>query len=291
MNELIVIEKQNVLNVFTQDKAINPILESITKQARSFVADVSTPKGRKDIASMSYKVAQTKTYLDSLGKDLVDEMKELPKKVDASRKYARDYLDQLKNEVRSPLDLWEKEQAEIESKKIAEAEAEAMRAKVEADHVLGLFMNIEFDRTVKEKSDNEIRLKLEKEALEKQAQIERELILVKQAEEKLKIEYENKIKDEREAQDRLLIEQKLATERAEREKNVAIELERKRVADEKAKHESEVAAREADVEHRKNINNSILKSMVEASDISYEQAKIIVIAISKGTIQHISINY
>ncbi|EES5368095.1 cell envelope biogenesis protein TolA, partial [Escherichia coli] len=37
----------------------------------SFVPDITTAKGRKEIAYLAYKVAQTKTYLDGLGKDLV----------------------------------------------------------------------------------------------------------------------------------------------------------------------------------------------------------------------------
>ncbi|OCS62006.1 hypothetical protein BBZ50_02590 [Escherichia coli] len=51
----------------------------------SFVPDITTAKGRKEIASLAYKVAQTKTYLDGLGKDLVAELKEIPKLIDANR--------------------------------------------------------------------------------------------------------------------------------------------------------------------------------------------------------------
>ncbi|EGT6367902.1 cell envelope biogenesis protein TolA, partial [Escherichia coli] len=52
----------------------------------SFVPDITTAKGRKEIAYLAYKVAQTKTYLDGLGKDLVAELKEIPKLIDANRK-------------------------------------------------------------------------------------------------------------------------------------------------------------------------------------------------------------
>jgi colicin import membrane protein len=111
VKELVVIEPANVLTVFTKPDQMDPILDRIFKEARSQVPDTSTAKGRAAIASLAYKVAQTKTYLDGLGKDLVAEMKKLPAVVDESRRNMRDKLDALKDEVRQPLTDWEAEQA------------------------------------------------------------------------------------------------------------------------------------------------------------------------------------
>jgi len=106
-NELVTIEPQNALTIFTTANAIDPLLERVRMEIDGFHADVSTDKGRKAIASMAYKVAKAKTYLDDAGKALADQQKEIPKKIDACRKRIRDTLDQWKDEVRAPLTEWE----------------------------------------------------------------------------------------------------------------------------------------------------------------------------------------
>ena len=107
MNDLVVIEQTNALAVFADGDKIDPILKAIREKATAFVPDLTTAKGRKEIASMAHKVAQSKTYLDGIGKALVDQYKEIPKKIDANRKLIRDELDKLKDEVRGPLTAWE----------------------------------------------------------------------------------------------------------------------------------------------------------------------------------------
>ena len=107
VTDLVVIEKQNAMAVFTTKEQLDPIIEEIEKEARSLVPDVSTRKGRDAIASMAHKVARSKTYIDNAGKDLVAELKALPKQIDESRRIVRERLDALKDEVRKPLTDWE----------------------------------------------------------------------------------------------------------------------------------------------------------------------------------------
>ena len=107
VTDLVVIEKQNAMAVFTTKEQLDPIIEAIEKEARSLVPDVSTRKGRDAIASMAHKVARSKTYIDNAGKDLVAELKALPKQIDESRRIVRERLDALKDEVRKPLTDWE----------------------------------------------------------------------------------------------------------------------------------------------------------------------------------------
>lgn len=107
VTDLVVIEKQNAMAVFTTKEQLDPIIEAIEKEARSPVPDVSTRKGRDAIASMAHKVARSKTYIDNAGKDLVAELKALPKQIDESRRIVRERLDALKDEVRKPLTDWE----------------------------------------------------------------------------------------------------------------------------------------------------------------------------------------
>jgi len=112
-NELIVVEELNAIDVFSKG-GVDEILQKIKEQVASVVPDVETIKGRKEIASIAHKVARSKTALDDLGKSLVAERKKEIKKVDDERKKARDFLDELKAEVRQPLTDWE----ETEEKRI-----------------------------------------------------------------------------------------------------------------------------------------------------------------------------
>ena len=72
--DLVVIEKNNAMAVFTNNDQLDPLIEAIEKEARSLVPDVTTKKGRDAIASMAHKVARSKTYIDNAGKDLVAEL-------------------------------------------------------------------------------------------------------------------------------------------------------------------------------------------------------------------------
>lgn len=105
-NDLVVIENLNAVDIFKAG-GIDPILERIREQVQSDVPDVSTLKGRKEIASIAHKVAKSKTLLDGFGKDLADKLNAQLKPINAERKKARDSLDALKEEVRKPLTEWE----------------------------------------------------------------------------------------------------------------------------------------------------------------------------------------
>lgn len=105
--ELVVIEPANALVLFAEGKGLPDILADIRAKATSLVPDITTAKGRKEIASVAHAVARTKIYLDGIGKELVDQYKEIPKKIDAHRKQIRDELDKLKDEVRAPLTAYE----------------------------------------------------------------------------------------------------------------------------------------------------------------------------------------
>ncbi len=103
------------LAFFTTPNAVDPVLAAIRKEIDGFSGDVKTAKGRKEIASMAHKIAQSKTYLEGVGKELAAAQKEIPKKIDASRKTIRDTLDKWRDEVRAPLTAWE----DAEEKRVA----------------------------------------------------------------------------------------------------------------------------------------------------------------------------
>ena len=115
MHELIVVENLTPAQVFT-DKGADSIIDQIEKEARAAPIDISTEAGRKECASIAYKIARSKTFLDDMGKDLVAEWKTKSSKVDAERRKIRDRLDVLKDEIRKPLtDFENTEKARIET--------------------------------------------------------------------------------------------------------------------------------------------------------------------------------
>ena len=105
--ELVTIPKESALQVFTTIAGLDPYLAQVRAEIDAFRPNLETKKGRAEVASLAYKVAKIKTYLDGVGKDLADVQKEIPKKIDAERKRIRDTLDAWKDEVRKPLTEWE----------------------------------------------------------------------------------------------------------------------------------------------------------------------------------------
>lgn len=329
--ELVVIEKKNAMAVFTNNDQLDPLIELIEKEARSLVPDVTTKKGRDAIASMAHKVARSKTYIDNAGKDLVAELKALPKQIDESRRVVRERLDALKDEVRRPLTEWEAEQARIAAEKAAEEERqrieaeqkaalEALKKQIETDHEMALLMNDAFDREQAEKKaeaerqriarEEEIKRQAEekakREAAEKaQREIdaaaarEREAILAKERAERERIE----------AQQRAEREQREAAERAEREKQAAVEAERRKAQEEadrirreaerreqarlaeEKRKADEQARREADVKHRKAVGTEIVKALLANTSLTRDQAIEVLTAIKDGNIPHTGISY
>lgn len=275
VTDLVVIEKQNAMAVFTTKEQLDPIIEAIEKEARSLVPDVSTRKGRDAIASMAHKVARSKTYIDNAGKDLVAELKALPKQIDESRRIVRERLDALKDEVRRPLTEWEAEQERIKAEEAMNAmHAEALEmnirfdqelaAKFEADHEMALLMNKDYDRDREEQRrqaeqaqrEHEERIKREaaeqaRRDAEAKHKAEIEAAARREAEEKARAELAERQRVE--AEQRAAREKQEAEERARREKEEAVAAERRRqeeaeaarLAEEQRKAEEE-ARRAAD---------------------------------------------
>ena len=106
---LIAVEKINALEVF--NGGMLPIIDEIHKKVAVLIPDVTTAKGRKEIASMANKIARSKTLLDEVGKNLVADWKAKAKIVDDNRKLMRDKLDALKGSTRAPLTAWEEAEA------------------------------------------------------------------------------------------------------------------------------------------------------------------------------------
>jgi len=106
------------LTIYSQPIGLDPWLEKIRAEVSGHVPDVKTKKGRDHIASLAFKVRKSKSALDGLGKKLVDDLKDVPKRIDSERKRVRETLDALAEQVRKPLTDWEAaEEARIEAHK------------------------------------------------------------------------------------------------------------------------------------------------------------------------------
>jgi len=127
---LIVVEKLDPVALYTEG-GMTVILTEIEAKVNSFVPDIFTEKGRKDIASFAHKIARSKTLLDNVGKAMVSEWKTKAKEVDAVRKEARDFCDNLKAGVRKPLDKWEAEE-KIRREEEEKKEREKIQSRVDA---------------------------------------------------------------------------------------------------------------------------------------------------------------
>ena len=313
---LVVIEPATALSVFTEQSRIDPILATIKKIVAEFVPDTSTAKGRAEIASIAHKVARSKTYLDAVGKDLVDQYKEIPKKIDANRKRIRDELDALKDEVRKPLTEWEEaEKARVQGIKdrighikcpipddsssegiahaiktieseleiddtFAEFKAEAQAAK---DATLARLYSMRDAATKREAEAAELK-RLREEAAQREAEA-RDRRIAEAAAEKAKRDAE---KAERERLEGI--------KRAEMEKQAAIEAERKKAEDaerdriaELARIQAESDRRAADAANRERIHADIVDYLI-AGGCPDGNARNVVILLAAGA-PHVTIQY
>lgn len=281
--ELVIAEELNVEQIFSKG-GVDPILEKIKEQVSGFIPDVETATGRKEIASLAYKVARSKTVLDDLGKNLVSTWKQKAKVVDDERKRMRDYLDALKNDVRQPLTEWENSEKErvarlegiidetkgageytltnylqlpveamidrlneIKSISIDESFAEYSNAMAQTkDKAISQIEQAIAQRTKYDNEQAEL-ARLRQEAAEREAK-EREENIRREAAEKARKEAENKARIEAERiekEKQEAIRRQVEAERRERE--AAERAEREKIAaEERAKIEKEIAVREAE---------------------------------------------
>lgn len=222
----------------------------------------------------------------------------LPKKIDSGRKFARDALDLLRDEVRKPLDEWEAEQARL---KLIE--------EIQDCHIVAIELNKEFDALKEQKRlEQEQAMRELEEAIRKKA--------IQEAEERAKIEMElnlKRLKIEEEAR-RALEQKKL--EEAKREIELAEERQRKAVEEEKrkaaeqqqiildrikqqeqarafAEEQKRIAdeKRMADKAHKRKVENEIIDSLVLCANITREQARCITDSIFLKQIPHLFAHY
>lgn len=311
MNQLEKIEKLTAVEVFKSGNVEN-IIGQIEAEVRSFVPDLKTDKSRKSIASLAAKVSKSKVMLDGLGKNLVSEWKEKAKAVDAERKIVRDRLDALRDETRKPLTEWEEaEKARVEKELLDKQIAEAYEQAIIENELFDM-RKAEADRKFEQELIEAERIEKERIEAEAKAKEERERKIAEDAAKAAQEEAERKAKAEKEAAEQAIINAKAEAELERQKAKEAAELaERNRLraikdAEEKAKREAEEkerarlaeetrikAAEEkkaANLNHRKKVNNGILKALVDIG-IDEKTGKKIIEKTVKGEIPCLSVNY
>lgn len=303
--QLVVIEPTTAVALFTEGEGVEAMLADIRKQATSLVPDLSTAKGRKEIASIAFSVAKTKTYLDGFGKELTDKYKEIPKRIDANRKLIRDTLDALKDEVRAPLTQYEEaETARVEAlqARLARLNELGTSASIEIAAADLHVMLLEVEQTALDDSWQEqlpqatvakelaakrlgealaARQKYEAEQAElellrqkqaEQERIDRERLIAEQAAEQARLQEENRQRLEREAaQHRELEAQRQALAAREREEQARRDAEASELARQQAEARRIAEAEQAELRRQEAERNAALHAEAVAAQAAEQE--------------------
>lgn len=271
---LATIEQLTPMQLFAPGN-LDSILEQIKAKVRGMDSDISTPEGRKAIASTAYKISRTKTFIDDRRLDLVADKKRAIAAIDSEGKRMRDELDALRDEVRKPLTDWEDAEkarvakhecrinsictisvsnfTKLSSVDLAEAELDRLwdhnfeefsKRASHAREVVALYLKSERERITREAAEHAEgqRLKAEreeKERVEREAKIAEDARLKAEAEAKRREEAQAAAAAAREAeQARCAAEEKSRLEREKAE--VEAKAERERVAAQERERNAEI---------------------------------------------------
>jgi hypothetical protein len=295
--ELTVVNAQNAVQIFTGG-GLDAILAGIEGQVRAMTLDGSTSDGRDKIRSVAYKVARTKTALDSEAKKLTEGWRTATGQVNAERKRAQERLDALAEEVRAPLTAFESKEknrtaahevalaemtifSSIQSQATAEELEEAVlkfaglhqgrdweefafranRQRVE----IGAYLDKRLADRKQFDADQAELARLRKAEAERMVR-EHEQRLKTEAAETARLEEQRKAKEASDAEARRVIE----AARKEQER-VAAEAERVRVENERAQKQAE-AARKSEQDARELAERRVIE---QAEAAKKEQARLV----------------
>ena len=251
-----VTHKENLLSFFRNSANLDGLYNVVQAKARALVADVTTKEGVSQIKSTARQIASIKKRVDDIGKDVVAELKDLPKQIDANRKKWREDMEALQDEIRRPVTEIEERQAEIEEirathGKLALSGSEEIKAAIESIDKIELtgdkWKESLEDATAAVTSEKNALEVMLKAALKKEAEARELEELRKNQEEAERIIREQKIREEAERKAREEAEARAAAEKARLEREKA-EAERKAAEAEKAAKE----ALEREAEARRN---------------------------------------
>ena len=112
MSDIVTTVSANPVIVLTDAKTYSEFYARMKAETDAHVPDLTTAKGRGEIAALAYKVTRTKTAIDAAGKKLNEEARAKINAVDEQRRKIREELDALAATVRKPLTEWEAKEEE-----------------------------------------------------------------------------------------------------------------------------------------------------------------------------------
>lgn len=249
---VIVTEKETLREFFTDRKNLDEFYGKVEKMARGLVADPLTKEGASQIKTCARQIASVKKKVDDYGKDVVAELKALPKIIDKNRADFREKMEALQEEIRRPVTEIEEREEEIASisqrhvKLGADAASGDIQKEIESVKAIELTegkWHESLEKAQKTVNGELNALNLMLESALKREEEQRELAeLRKKKEEDERIIRENKIKEEAERKAREEAEARAAAEKARLEREKA-EAERKAAEAERARQEAEERAR------------------------------------------------
>lgn len=264
----------NPLTVLTDEARYSEFYQQVKAELDAHIPDITTSKGRSEIASLAYKVTRSKTAIDAAGKKLNEEARKQINAVDAQRRKIREELDALAAEVRKPLTEWEESEkkrqatvdaaftelhAVIQMPAPVGASAEAIRDRIGELEAERFDAAVFGDQLIEVEALHAQALAAVRAAYERQSQYEAD-----QAElARLRAEAEERERAEREARERAEAEQR-ERERLERE-----EADRKAREEEiarRAREEEQRLAREAVARAEREARETVERAEKEARD-------------------------
>jgi hypothetical protein len=199
--ELIKVDKEEIKSYFTEEGKIDPILDAIAFVARSYVPDISTEQGRKELTEWADKTLEHNKILKVHRKEIADEIKKLPAIVDATGRKCIKFLTELHAEIMLPVTEWQYEEDLKESARLAEKERLEMIERVKVDHVQALIDNEQFDIDAEQNRIAEELLQAERDQRIADEAIEQERLRVAEIASRLqaKVDADKKKEDDRKA--------------------------------------------------------------------------------------------
>ena len=290
------IEQVTVLTpeIYNQDGGIDKICEMIELEVAGFEPDLSTDTSRKEIASMAYKVAQSKTHLVKLGKELTKGWRDSTKAVNSQIKETEDRLNIVRDDIRKPLTEWEqKEEKRIKDVSLQLATIAAIgvidfeTTFDDMEQLLLVANSIVIDaELMQEKSGEaetmlaEVKTKLQVAMINKKKEIAQQEELEQLRADK--VELERKQKEAEEAEEKRLQDEQDKIEAEEKARLEAIELEDNKKREEKAQAERdeqirveavELAREESEQRERESIAKIEADKQAEIDRINAEHEK------------------
>lgn len=281
--EEITLVEESEVELYSKSGSLRPLIEKIRKEVLLIAPDVTTAKGRDEIASLAYKVARSKTKVDEIEKKRGEKARLELERINSERKIWRDEMDKLKDEVRKPLtDYEERERERIRKHQDACVEIELFKTIRPGNSACAAELVEKLNAITVDAAYEEYRNKAEQAKAEALAYLSSEYTRLKKAEddaaelERLRKAEEDRKRKEREDQiakdaaDKARKDAEEAAAKAEKARQAA---QAKKEADEQAKRDAE-SARIAK-EHADKIlaiEAAKQKADAEAAKIAAEQA-------------------